>query len=892
MLWARRAAALFRRWLHPRRDEEELDAEVQAHFDTLIDRAEASGLTPPEARRMVQLEFGGREQVKQTVRESRAGASLEAGIRDVRHALRMLRKNPGFAAVATITLALGIGANTAVFSIINAVLLQPLPYPQADRIVQFETNWDTGPIAFISVPKFMAFKEQTRVFQDAAIYDRGGGRMNLTGGGLPEQRAGMRVSAEYFRLFGAPVALGRTFTADEDVPGGPRVAVISEGMWRTRYAGDPGMVGKNITVGGSSYQVVGVAGPGFHWDPPVDIWLPLQADPNSTSHSHDFLAAARLRPGVSSSQARAAAEAATEQFRRRFSPAASYLAHGLTDERLQDVTVRDIRPALRILIGTVSLVLLIASANVANLLLARASVRRREIAIRAALGARRRQILGQLLTESAVLSLAGGVLGLLLGYFGLRALLTIHPGNIPRIGAHGVGVALDARVLIFTLVASALTGILFGLIPSLQASRDGVGLTLKESGTHFGTGGRENRARRILVVVEISLAVVLLVSSALMMRSYMALRSVDPGFDGRHVLTMDMSLDGPLFQKTVPVEQLVRRGTQAVRNLPGVEAVATTCSLPLEPSYIMNFAIEGRGASNGDDGLGGWRSISAGYFDVLRIPTVRGRVFTERDDGAGVPVVVINAAMAKQYWRDRDPVGERITIGRGLSKEFEEPSRLIVGVVGDVRDIALNSTPTPMMYVPVGQITDGTTAANSQSLPLMWMVRTKTAPLSAKVQDLLTKSSGGLPVGHVRAMEQVVGDSIARNDFNATLFEIFAGVAVVLAAIGIYGLVAYSVEQRTHEIGIRMALGAQRGDVLRMVAGSGMKLVLIGLCAGMGGALALTRLLSSLLFGVRPTDPVIFMAVALALLCVGAMACYVPARRAARLGPMTALRNE
>ena len=897
MAWARRVAALFRRWRDRQQVEEDLDAEIQAHFEILIERYVAKGSSLEEARRAARLEFGGREHVKQTVREARVGASIEASLRDVRYAWRVLRKSPGFTTAAILTMALGIGANTAVFSIVNAVLLRPLPYSRPDRIVQLETLWDEAPpiSPYLSLPKIKAFRAQTQIFQDVAIYDPGSARVNLTGGDRPEQLASMRVSAEYFPLFAAPVALGRTFTADEDSPRGPRVAVISNGLWRSRYGGDPGLIGKSVDLGGAPCEVIGVLGPDFHWDRSVDIWLPLQANPDSMNHLHNFLASARLAPGVSFEQAGAAVKVASEGFRKRFPPEQSFFGRGLVIERMQDVMVRDIRPALRLLLGSVGLVLLIACVNVANLLLARASVRQREIAVRSAMGAGRSQIIRQLLIESAILSLAGGVLGLLLGYFGLHALLLMNPGNIPRIGESGAAVTVDGRILLFTVVVTALAGLLFGLIPAVHASRADITITLKESDARLGGAVRQNRARWTLVAAEVALAVVLLVGSALMMRTYLALRAVKPGFDPSGVLTMDMSLDGPGFLKTAAVAELVRNGTKAVKSLAGVEAAATTSSLPLEQGYTQTFMIEGRPlADNPYHGMACWIFISPRYFDVFRIPIVQGRAFTDHDDASRPLVIAISEAMARQFWPNGTPVGQRISLGKGLGANFEEPPREIVGIVGDVRDEGLNSTPGPTMYVPVAQLSDTSTALNSRTYPLMWIARTRSAPFSfsPNMQRELLRASGGLPAGHVRSMRQVVLESIARNDFNATLFAIFAGMALLLAAIGIYGVVGYSVQQRTHEIGIRMAMGAQRGELQRMVAASGMKLVLIGLGCGIAGALALTRLLSSLLFGVRPTDVGTFGVVTIGLLGVGAVACYIPARRATRVDPMVALRHE
>jgi predicted permease len=819
---------------------------------------------------------------------------MGALIQDVHYALRMLRKNLGFSLVAIITLALGIGANTAIFSVVNTVLLQPLPYPQPDRIVQLQTSFPGGGNGVTSIPKFMAWKELTDVFQDAALYDLGVGRMNMTGGDRPEQISGIHVSANYFQLFGAKVAQGRTFTADEDIPNGPHVAVISNGLWHSRYGSEPNMVGKNIEIGGQPYEVIGILGPGFRWDPAMDIWLPLQADPDSANQGNYLLSAARLKPGVSIAQAKAAMTVAAEAFRRKY-PRSLGPRNGFTVQSMQEAQVANVRPALLLLLGTVGFVLLIACANIANLLLARAAVRRREIAIRSAMGAGRRRIISQLLTESVMLSLAGGALGLALGYFGVRALLAMNPGNIPRIGEDGADLTMDWRVLLFTVVVSILTGILFGLIPALHASRTDLNIMLKESGSRSGTGFRQNKARSILVITEMALALILLAGSALLIRTYIALRSVQPGFDRHNILTMNMSLNDARFAKTAGVALLVREGVERIEGLPGVEAAATTCSLPLEPSFGLGFTIEGRPDTDPQNRPGGaWRSISANYFSVFKIPVVRGRAFTDRDDAGATPVVVINEAMVKQYWPKSDPIGVRITIGKDAGPQFTEPPRQIIGVAADVRDGGLNQNPFPIMYIPVSQVTDGMTALNEEILPIMWVVRTKVAPysLSQEVQRELREASGGLPVGHIRTMEQVVAESTAREDFNTTLLTIFAGVALLLAAVGIYGLMAYSVQQRTQEIGIRMALGAAPAKVRSMIVVQGMRLALVGVALGVAAALALTKLMASLIFGVKTWDPVVFVTVTVVLSIVAFFATYIPARRAAHVDPLVALRYE
>ena len=822
---------------------------------------------------------------------------LEVLLQDIRYAGRMLRRSPGFTATAIAALALGIGANTAIFTVVNTVLLQPLAYPEPDRLVQLELSSPQGNGNITSIPKFNVWREQTQVFQDVAAYDLGGPGVNLTGGDRPEQLKGVHVSAEFFPLFGARVVAGRTFSAEEDRPGGPPLAVITGGLWRRRFGSDPNLVGKSIDLGGEPYTVTGILDPAFTSDPPADIYLPLKADPNSTDQAHYLRAAARLKPGVTLEQAKAAMKLAAEEFERKFPvPGAQAGALGsFTAEPLRDTVVGDVRKALLVLLGAVSFVLLIACANVANLLLARATIRKREIAIRAAIGAGRGRLIRQLLTESVLLSLAGGTLGLGLGYLGVRGLLTINPGNIPRIGEQGSAIALDWRVLAFTLGVSVLTGILFGLIPAFNASRTDLNATLKESGLRSGSGVRQNKARSILVVTEMALALVLLVGAALLIRTFSVLRSVDPGFDTHNVLTMDMSLTGTRFDKATGVNQLVREAQRRVESLPGVTALASTCCLPLEGGFGLPFIIEGRPLTNGPaHGGASWHTVSPRYFEVFKIPLVHGRMFTDRDDGGGARVVLINEGLAKQFWPNSDPVGQRITIGKGVGPEFEEPPREIIGIVGDVRDQGLNNNPDPIMYIPVAQVTDGVTALNNGIIPITWTIRTNVEPysLSKEIQEELRTASGGLPVARIRSMEQVRGESTSRSDFNMTLLVIFAGVALLLAAIGIYGLMAYSVQQRTQEIGIRMALGASAQDVRTMVVRQGMALALAGVVLGVAAAFGLTRLMASLLYGVTPRDPIAMTSVAVLLVGVALAATYFPARHASRVDPVVSLRYE
>ena len=818
---------------------------------------------------------------------------IEELFEDIRYALRVLRKSPAFTATAAIALALGIGANTAIFTVVNAVLLLPLAYPEPDRLVQLEFSTPHGNINITSIPRFNVWREQSEVFQDVAAYESRGLAINFTGSGLPEQLKSSRVSAKYFQVFGARMALGRAFSEEEDRPNGPKLVVISNGLWRRRFGSDPGLLGKSIELGGDAYVISGVLGPSFTSDPPADLYLPLQPNPSSNDQALYLRATARLKPGITLDLAKAQMKLAAAEFGRKF-PNMLGPQEGFTVEPLQDSVVGDVRQSLLILFGAVIFVLFIACANVANLLLARSTVRRREMAIRVAVGATRGRIMRLLLTESVLLSLIGGSLGLILGYVGLRGLLLINPGNIPRIGEAGLGATMDWRVLTFALIVSALTGVLFGIIPALSVSQTDINPTLNESGSRSLGSLLHNKTRSILVVSEITLALVLLTGAALLLRTFSALRSIDTGFDAHNVLAMQMSLSGIRFEKTVGVNQLVQGAQQRVENLPGVLSFASTCCLPLEGGFALPFTIEGRPLTAGPyHGGASWRSVSPGYFEVFRIPLHRGRLFTNRDDGSAERVLIINEGFAKQYWPNGDAVGQRITIGKGIGPEFEEPPRQIIGIVGDTRD-SLESNRDTIMYLPLSQVNDGITALSNRSTPITWVVRTRSAPyfLSTDVQRELVAASGGLPVAHVRSMDQVRKEATLRSDFNMMLLAIFAGTALLLAAIGIYGLMAYLMGLRTQEIGIRMILGADPWDIRKMMVVQGMRLSLIGLCLGVAAALALSRLMTSLLYGVKPWDPLAIVSVTALLGAVAFLATYVPALRASRVEPASSLRCE
>jgi predicted permease len=817
---------------------------------------------------------------------------------DVRYAARVISKDRAFSLVAVAALALGIGANAAIFSVVNAVLLQPLPYPQPDRLTRVCRQYPSGLGCAASIPKFMTWR-QARLFEAVAAYDFSGPGLNLSGGDRPEQVKGIHVTADYFRVFGAPTILGRTFDAEEDRPGGRHVTVLSHGLWTTRFGGDANVLGRTIVLNAEPYTIVGVLADRFRPDPAADLFIPLQPDPNSTNQGHYLSVAGRLKPGVTLEAARAEMKALGDQFRRA-NPRWMGSEEQATVERMQDLVVRDVRPALLILLGSVGLVLLIACANVASLLLARATGRQKEIAIRAAIGAGRAQIVRQLLIESVLLATLGAAVGVVVGVWGARALIALSPGDLPRAAdlarASLVGSVLDWRVLGFTVVVALGTGLLFGVAPALHLSRPELGSTLKEGGGRGATGARVTRTRGLLVVAEVALALVLLVGATLLIRTFIGLRNVNPGFDPHNVLTMQTSLAGEKYATTRQVDALVGQVTLRIDALPGVQASAVTVTLPTEGGYDLPFRIEGRPLS-GDEPYHGdedWRSISPEYFRALAIPIARGRLFDERDTVGATPVAIINAAMAKKYWPAGDPIGQRLTIAKGLGPEFEDPTRQIVGIVGDVRENGLDTPPPPIMYIPAAQVPDGMTRLSNSVLPMTWLIRTasSSAAMTGLIQKEFLAVDSLLPVSRVRTLEQVMSQSLARQNFNMLLLTIFGAIALGLAAVGIYGLVSYSVAQATHEIGVRLALGAPPGNILSLVVGRGMRLAGVGVAVGLVSAFGAVRVLSRLLFGVRPTDPATYGVVAAALAGIAFIACYLPARRATRVDPVVALRHE
>lgn len=884
-----------RRFTHRSRKDKDLAEEIESHLAHEQDVNAARGLPPQEARRQARLHFGNPHATRERVWRYRSFPLFEDVWRDLRFAVRSLARTPGFTAIALLVIAVGIGVNTAVFSVIDAVLLKPLTYPDPQALVQLENTSSHGPYPVASVPNYNIWQQQTSIFQQVAAYDLGGAGINLTGGDHPEQLLASHVTAGYFGLFGAPVVAGRTFTAAEDSPNGGHVAVISYSLWNRHFGGDPKIVGSTIQLDNQPWLVVGVIGRNFITDTPADVWVPFQFDLTSHEMVHGFFVTARLKPGITAAAANAQLALAAEQFRNTYGSNSMEPTDGFGIVPLQEFMIGDTRFPLMVLLGAVGFVLLIACANVANLLLARASIRKRELATRAALGAGRGQIIRQLLTESLALSLVGGLLGLLMGFAGLRLLLSMSPSDIPRIGENGSAVVLDLRILLFTLGISLLTGVLFGLAPAISASRPNLAASLNENASRSGLGFRHGKIRSILVISEMALALVLVIGAGLLIRTFLKLEDVDPGFTTHNVLTAAMSIGASRFQKTAPVAQIVRDGRERLMAIPGVlDATASNC-LPLDNGFGMIFDILGRSqGATPFTGDAGFYSISWSYFSTFEIPLLRGRTFTEQDDGAAPGVVIINQAMARRYWPNSDPLKDRIQIGAGAGPAFAEPPRQVVGVVGDTRDAGIDRDPIPRMFIPIAQMPDAETALNSNGAPLWWIVRSRVDPytLRAEIEAALREASGGLPVAHVRTMAEVEVRNTARQRFNMLLLTIFGAAGLMMAAIGVYGVMSYSVQQRTQELGVRMALGAQASNLRNMVVGQGMILAGAGVVLGIGAAFWLTRFLASFLFGVKAWDPVAFIVTPLILSAVALLAVWIPAQRATRVDPMTALRLE
>ena len=868
---------------------QDMDEEMRLHLEMETEANVGRGMPPAEARRAALRSFGNFDSVRQRGYEVRGGGMFEIFLQDVRYAARMLSKSPGFTFVAALTLALGVGANTAIFSVVEAVLLRALPYSHAERaVVVWENNrTENRPHNVLNPANFLDWRDQAKSFDEMAVFsDR---RANLTGEGAPEEVPVQTASPNLFTLLGAEAAVGRTFRPD-DVKGDEpvRIAILSHGLWQRRFGRSPGAIGRTLRLNGNEYTIIGVMPADFTWfvkensgtGKPAEVWVPMVLPERLRDRSATgrwLQAVARLAPGVSRQQAQAEMDTIAARLENQY-PRFNK-GWGATVVPLRDQLAGEIKPALLVLLGAVGFVLLIACVNVANLLLARAAGRHKEIAIRSAIGAGRRRIVRQLLTESLLLAFLGGGLGLLLSRWCVEALVVLSPAHL--LGAEKVGVNLP--VLVFTLAISLLTGIVFGLVPALEASRVELSKSLKETSRGNVGSSRGRRLRDVLVVAEVGLALVLLVGAGLMVRSFLRLQAVDPGFDAANLLTLRVQLPPAKYSDDAKVVAFFRQATADFRTLPGVRAASAVSALPFaDLGAATDFTVEGRPAPPpGADLVTDVRVVDEEYFRTMNIPVVAGRTFSAQEGVEDRKVAVINQAMVRRYFPGENPVGKRIAV-----EMWDEPHPAeIIGVVGDARYTELEGELRPMVYFTPPQL-----AYSSMTL----MLRTSGDPesLAPAVRRRILAIDRDQPVADVRTMESWLAESMARTRFGTLLLSAFACLALTLAAAGIYGVMSYSVAQRQSEIGVRMALGAKARDVLRLVIGQGLALVLAGVVLGLLGALALTRVISNLLYGVSATDPLTFGLIVLLLTLVSIIACYIPARRATRVDPLIALRYE
>jgi putative ABC transport system permease protein len=879
--WLARLLGLFGR----RRPDSDVLDELNAHLDQLVDDNVHAGMTPDEARRAALAASGGLVQAKEAYRDRLSLPSVETTMIDLQYAWRMLRKTPGFSAVAIATLALGIGANTAIFSVINAVLIEPLPFKDPSRLVALweEQARRPGRPNPIGPANYLRWRERAQSFENMSLFT--GTRLNLTGAGAPVELAVHVVSTGFFETLGVGPIHGRTFSLQETSdPSNNQVAVLSNSLWRTRFGSDAATVGRTIQLSGRSFLVIGVMPADMrlalrngNGTKPPDIWVPLAFTAEARQpRGRGFSAIARLKPGVSIEQARAEMLAIARGLQAEL-PA---FDTGWTNQvvPLRDELAGEVKPALLVLAGAVSFVLLIACVNVANLLLARGARRQQEIAVRCAIGAGRRRVVRQLLTESLLLGALGGVAGLIVAHWTLKGLLALSPIEVA--GLDHVG--LSYPVLAFTAAASLVTAILAGLAPAFEVSRADF-TALKSGVRQVGSDLRRRAIRHALVVAELALAVVLLIGAGLLLRSFANMQRIETGFDARNVLTMRVTLPGQRYSAPGTSTRFFREVTRRVRALPGVEAAGAVSFLPFsELGAATGFTIEGRPIPPpGQDYVTDVRVCDQGYFDSMHIPLRRGRWFTEREMRERSDVVIVNEALARQYFPDQDPIGQRISIAMTNPIRPTE----IVGVVADARYAELTSATRPMTYWPHPQL----------SYPAMTLtVRAAADPLTLapSIEREIQFLDKDQPVADVRTMDQWMSRALSRERFSSTLLAAFAGLALLLASIGIYGVMSYAVSQRQSEIGLRLALGAEPGRVRQLILGAGLRLVVAGLAIGLGMGLVLSRALTSQLYQTRLADPSTIVSAMLLLAAVAAVAIYLPARRASRLNPIVALRAE
>ncbi len=903
---------LWRRLLfYWRRDrfDRELEEEMRFHLEMKAEENLAAGISQEEARYAARRQFGNQTLLWEVSRDMWGFRFLETFAQDLRYGLRMMVKNPGFTAVAVLTLALGIGANTAVFSVINAMLLRPLPFPESERLALL---WDDRPVGNwpqmpLSMPNFLDVREQCQSCAEMSAWSLYGS-FNLSGVAEPEKVQYAVVSANLFSVLGVQPMLGRNFRPEEDKPSGSRAVIISHSLWQRRFSANPNFIGQTVTLDGRTFEVCGVLPAGFRFvsfPKDTEVWLPFSLDPLGNERIYNrngksLGVIARLKPGIDLARA----QAEMTDISRRLEQQYPHINRGLTLRfvPLGEQAVKNLRLALLVLLGAAAFVLLIACANVANLQLARGVSRQKEMAIRAALGSGRWRLVRQLLIESALLAVAGGVGGVLLAFF-CSGLLKRLPFNEPTLfmpyTVQPQQISVDGRVLVGAFLLSLLTSVICGLFPALQASKPDVHASLKESGGRSSGGLTTQRARSLLIVAEVALALLLLAGAGLMVKSFMRLQQVDPGFNPENVLTFEIPLPSSKYAEPYQIADFYTRLLERIAALPGVTAAGAVEFLPFSGAdNAMGIFIEGQPAPPpGERSLAHFRSTTTDYFRALGLQLRRGRSFTERDDLNGQRVTIINETMARQYWPGENPIGKRVAIEFETMRFRPDGSLLwdppygmreIVGVVADVKHSRLDAEAVPEMYIPMLQLR----SARAREMTIALRATSEPLALVGAVRREVAAIDPDQPISNLTTMSQLLAASVARPRFNFLAFSIFAAIALALAAVGIYGVIAYSVSQRTHEIGIRLALGAQPADALRLIIRQGMGLALAGVGIGLVGALIATRFMKTLLFDVSATDPLTFTVTALLLTFVALLACWIPARRATKVDPMTALRFE
>jgi putative ABC transport system permease protein len=864
--------------------DEEMRFHIEAHAADLVGR----GVAQQEALRQARVEFGGIEMVKEECRDAVGVSFLETLFQDVRQGIRAMLRTPVFTAIALIVLALGIGANTAIFSVVDAVLLRPLAYRDSDRLVTILMNGD-GPV---SAGNYIDWRDQSRSF--TAVSAAEAWSPNLTGIDSPEHIPGLKVTQDLFPMLGIDPMLGRLFVPGEDKEGAKREVILSYKLWRRRFSSDPNVLGKAIVLDGNGYVIVGVMPQQFQfapfWATKAELWVPGAFGPGVHAGGGSLRLFARLEGGVSLTRARAEIASITARLEQQF-PGTN---RNVVMTPLKEKVVGPIETPLLVLLAAVAFVLLITCANVAHMLLARAATRQKEIAVRAALGARRGRLIRQFLTESLLLGSVGGVLGLLIAVLGTRALIAMSPTSIPRVQT----VSIDLHAALFLFAATILTSVGFGLVPALQASSVNVNDTLKEGGRSGSEGVQRNHLRSLLVVSEFGLALMLLIGAGLMIRTFAALEAVDPGFNPHNLTSMIVSVAGSKEADAGRRELFYRQLIERVRSLPGVQAAGAINHLPLAGDlWGWNFAIEGRPKPRPGEAPGAvYRMVTPGYFAAMRLPIVRGRDITDSDNATAPGVIIINQQAARQYWPGEDPLGKRVSFDDDTTNP--KTSLTIIGIAKDAKQDSWTDKATPEAYLAAFQnhdyLGDSGTEASKHMDYITLVVRTAGDPaaVASAMKEAAWSFDRNLAISQVVTMDGVVSEANAQPRFEMLLLTIFAAVALVLAAVGIYGVISYSASRRTHEIGVRMSLGATRGDVLLLVVRQGVWLAVAGSVAGIAGALLLSRLMAKLLYGVQPTDPATFGAVAVGLGVVAMLACYIPARRAMHIDPMAALRYE